>query len=205
MIFTTILLDSSSANSCFNFTGVTLNETNTCIIKQERNNTPCMSCTIRYINFPIRRNCSKDFECVEFILENETIFENFFSLYKTIISALIPRNIYRSSAMLVWIRIDKANLTKITNEYINSTMNLPNSLIQMEFVIDKQISGLAIRLAENDSYFFNFPTFYIRLPCSANGYQSYYEIRKMNRTNFKLFKREVCPEFWSTTKVSSYK
>jgi hypothetical protein len=84
----------------------------------------CMNCTIRYIDIMIQSDCSTSCECVMLMFENNLMFEEFFVKHHAAIEDLFPKPEYLRFLPTLRIYVGRNNITRITNEYINSIVNM---------------------------------------------------------------------------------
>jgi len=212
MIFKTMQLDDSLANSCFNFNGTKYGRVNRCGIKYGDYKTykpgvqsKCMECIIHYSDIMIRSNCSKDFECATLIFHSNTMFERVFRKYRDAIRDLLPTKLEILSAPTLGIIVNSYNITKITYEYINSTVNMdaPNASIYITF--KKHSEGLAPLTVQYDWYLIKFRFLSINVQCQDGNSWANYQVSTATSNLGRLFPESECAEFTPTKPVGSYK
>jgi hypothetical protein len=198
--------------SCFNLTGKIGREVNECeaMVRPDPSNKTgthisCMQCFIRYYSgIVMNPDCSRDFECVVFRFNDNIIFEKFFKQYHDIIPNLFPKQLVRLSSFSIEITLDNYNITEITNEYINSTLNMnaPNTNIYIILVNSAQ--GLQPIMIRNESFPIRFKLLGITVPCGNGNKTILYHVYRPETGDYpKIIGK--CDEFQSTQQVSPYK
>ena len=136
-------LDDPPSNSCFNFKLTQDKQTNVCKTKLTTISLPdkkfkpkCVVCKITYFNVVLPTNCSRNFECVILYFDNNFIFERFFINHQSIIKSLFPMNLKVLSYPVIVTYVTYYNITKITNEYIRSILNIkfPEMIMFIKFL-----------------------------------------------------------------------
>jgi hypothetical protein len=198
--------------SCFNLTGKIGREENECepTVRPDPSNKTgthirCMQCFIRYYSgIVMNPDCSRDFECVVFRFNDSIIFEKFFKQYHDSIPNLFPKQLVRLLSFSIEITVDNYNITEITNEYINSTLNMnaPNTNIFITFVNSTQ--GLQPIVIRNQSFPIKFRLLGITVPCGNNNKTVLYNVYRPD-TGDQLKIIGKCDEFQSTQQVSPHK
>ena len=155
----------------------------------------CMQCIIRDIHIKIKSNCLKNFECATLIFEDNFIFEKFFIKHHQIIPSLFPIQFEILSTAGLTINITNYNITKITNEYINSVLNIKSSQIVIYLVLHRRFPNLTSLTFESERFFITFGLLVIFVRCDyGNRFIEFYinpkdngDLRIINRCqNFQM-------------------
>jgi len=207
-------LNNSLANSCFNFNGRKDGRNNTCEIEIMKNpptvrnvKLECMQCTIKYtVDYDdIKPTCSKDFECATLIFDNNFMFEKFFRRHRNKIRDMFPFKSTVLHHLILEIIVTNYNITNITNQYIQSNidMDAPNVDIYLKF--NRHSQGLPPLTVKREIYLFKFGFLEIHVLCDDGNSSVIYEVRKDSLMGTDIFMEDRCPKFQSTEPVSSYK
>ncbi len=86
----------------------------------------CMQCTIKYtVGYDdIKPTCSKDFECATLIFDNNFMFEKFFGRHRNNIRDMFPLDFTILYQPILEISVTNYNITKITDQYIQSKLDM---------------------------------------------------------------------------------
>jgi len=209
MISNTVQQNDLIANSCFNFEYINYNQTQFCTENWFRFrvgntidlNLQCIRCTITHVDIRIKYNCLKNFECATLVFDNNMIFEEFFMKYRDRIQSLFPASLQISPNPVLRIILSKYNITRITNEYINSTvnMNFPMLMIFIRFI--QRLQSLVSLTVDKHFSPIRFHQLILIVQCDNENSSITYRIYKNNHNN-EPNKTGECTEFQPTKQVS---
>jgi len=210
MICKSIQQNDSIANSCFTIEAERYNQTNFCnkthigfIVDNKTLILRCIRCVISDIDIVIQDNCSWNYECATLVFDNNFMFEKFFVKYRHKIQGLFPSSLQRSPHPVLRIIISKYNITRITNEYINSTVNMdfPMLVIFINFI--QRLQSLVSLTVDKHFSPIGFKQLLIIVQCDYSGSFISYIIDRDNYYDKPKISGE-CTEFQSTQPVSCY-
>ncbi len=199
--------------SCFNLTASNGNEQNKCATEDRPDprdisgrQIRCMECNIGYYTgLVIDNDCSASSECVTFIFNDSVIFEGFFKRYHRDIPKLFPRRLVILPNPIIEIIVKNYNITEITNQYVNSilNMNAPGISIFIRFVNHTQ--GLQPLVVRNESFPIKFNFLMISVPCNDSNKTITYQVYRQALKSDQLSIQDNCDEFQTTQQVSPHK
>jgi hypothetical protein len=184
----TTYLSDSLANTCFNFYHPEDSIDNDC---EERNLTirknqisfdsACVKCNINSIRDPIKPNCSKDFDCVLLVFENNTLFEDFFAEHRFKLQHLFKTQDGSVTAILT-IFVEFYNITIITRQYIESYLNVNATYMRIYIRFQHHPEDSPQLTVSNEMYSINIKLITIQIDCDHNT-SSIYTIMGANETS----------------------
>jgi hypothetical protein len=214
MIIKTIQLNYSRPKSCFNFNGTYNRRENICVVKEENYPTvdrdvkpQCMQCTLKYtVDFNhIQPTCSKDFECATLIFDSNFMFEKFFGRHRNKIQNMFPTRLRKLFYPYLKIIVTNYDITEITNNYIESKVNMIATDVAISITFKKHSQGLPSLTVKNQSYQIGFRSLRINVLCDDGNSSASYMVRFGTLDDDHFAIEDRCPEFQSTQLVSSYK
>jgi hypothetical protein len=192
----------SLKNSCFNFEETISGQINHCNVLINRFATPmCIMCNIKYLDIALSIECSRNVTCLILYFDDNTIFERYFIKYRDIFPLRFPPQTANLPSPALSINVNYYNITKITNEYINSLINIdiPNLVITIMFAEHPQ--GVAPLAVEGDFPSLLFISLTILVYCDYEHYYTMYKINEYN--NGKPTITNPCQHNPSTVQVST--
>jgi hypothetical protein len=129
------------------------------------------------------------------------IFEEFFMKYRDRLQSLFPASLQISPNPVLRIILSKYNITRITNEYINSTvnMNFPMLMILIRFI--QRLQSLVSLTVDKHFSYIRFHQLILIVQYDNENSSITYRIYKNNHNN-EPNKTGECTEFQSTKQVS---
>jgi hypothetical protein len=203
--------DNLSTDSCFNFIPTQSGETNICekrlwqlSIEGPATTSTCMECAIENIDIIVNDNCTTTFDCAVLRFSNNLMFERFFIMHRSVIKDQFLKDLRNSSQRVLIIDVLNYNVTKITNEYINSTVNI--DLVSLTIILKfiERADGVAPLMIENNTLSILFFVLVIDIKCDDDGENSVRYTIYRNDIGIQTTKEDYCAQFSSTNHVSCY-
>lgn len=207
MISKTIQLD----DSCFNFNGTRNTRTNYCRVVNRSTlrylvnfQAICMQCRMRFVINEIKPNCSKNFDCASLIFENNIMFETFFRIHRHALRDLFTTQLDPLPSSVLEIIVTFYNITKITNHYIDSIMDMNAPHMKIFFWFRNYSQDSTALTVENGSYLIRFKLLLITVQCDDNTSANYMVMGPL-KLDGKLFRGNDCALLPHTKHVSFLK
>lgn len=196
------------ANSCFNFGRARKNKTNLCYVNEQRNATDLLGsrrmsihCYIQYVDIVINRNCSKYIDTVSLIFQNNAIFEKFFKGNRDKFETLYRHKQNASGYYVLDIFIDSYNISNITYQYINSTININASHTRIFIWFRKHLLNSSPPTVVDEAFPIKFQLLGISVDCD-NQTSAHYIVNSSLSGSNKPYIVSPCSPFSTTTQVS---
>jgi hypothetical protein len=196
--------------TCFDFSGSHGRGVNKCEVKDETHRNyssvklECMQCIIKHTSIVTQRDCSKDFECATLIFDNDIVFERFFRRHRDNIPHLFPTERKILPYPILDITVINYNITKITYDYISSTVNMHAPSVTISITFKNHSQGLGPLTVEPGVYPIKFRLLTINVQCDNNSLATYVAFTETPNPGV-LLTGSSCPQIQSTRQVSSYK
>jgi hypothetical protein len=134
------------------------------------------------------------------------MFERFFHKNRDKIREGFPTKLLILLNPVLDIIVNNNNITRITYEYINSTINMDAPDTNIYITFKKRSEGLPPLTAAYDLYYIGFRLLTINVPCDEDDNSSLtYVVYKGTSREGELIVEGRCPVVQSTKRVSSYK
>ncbi len=209
MIFQSSPSDHSLANSCWNLTESSGNRTNHCELKRVRlyefgslQESTCMQCHMRYASFKTKPNCSTDLLCASLVFDSLKMVQRFFEELNSTIRDRYPTQYEENRFLILEIIVANYNISKITNEYITSTMNIAAPDLDMFVTFQRRRRGFLPLTVLNENYKISFHRLVIKVQCNYGNTSVMHVIYGFGDFGGELFIIGECPTIPSTPRVS---
>ena len=209
MISNTEQQQDSYTNSCLYFRDVQIENTSMCVplymevlLNDQTFRLFCMKCEIINIDITINYNCTTDYDCAFLWFPNNTMFERFFKQHRDTIKHRFPKNLTTLPQPALFITVQNYSITEVTNDYINSTIDIDLSNLTVVLTFIDRMQDVAPLTIKNDSLSIRFQSLAIRIKCQDDTRRvAIYTIYRdtFNSTPLKI---GDCVQFSSTTQVS---
>ena len=208
LISSTTSLNDSDSNSCFNFTLTKNNKTNRCHVQSPLNATyqllyrrTSIQCHIQDVDIEIKRNCSKSIDSAALIFDNNTMFETFFKKNGAAIAKLCPPRRNRSGYYVLDIIINYYNVSKMTYQYIDSTVNINATQTRIFLWFKKHLPDSSPLTVVDEAYPIKFKLLVVNVECDDNT-SAHYIVNSSSRRYNKPHEMSKCLPFSTTRHVS---